>query len=136
MSGCPPGSSPRAHASRARHPDHLHHGASRSVAASTPHCRRRGGVLVQTVQRHRLSRRAHRSAGDEAIMMSDASSRMEVGTMSEVTATVFVVDDDISVRESLELLIRMAGWEPETFESARDFLSHRATPRPVVWSST
>src|SRR2546430_9746585 len=38
-------------------------------------------------------------------------------------ATVFIVDDDISVRESLELLIRHAGWQPETFESAQEFLS-------------
>ena len=30
---------------------------------------------------------------------------------------VFVVDDDISVRESLELLIRCEGWQPETFSS-------------------
>jgi FixJ family two-component response regulator len=36
---------------------------------------------------------------------------------------VFVVDDDISVRESLELLIRSAGWLPELFESAQNFLS-------------
>jgi FixJ family two-component response regulator len=36
---------------------------------------------------------------------------------------VFVVDDDISVRESLELLIASAGWRPETFASAQDFLS-------------
>ena len=36
---------------------------------------------------------------------------------------VFIVDDDISVRESLELLIRHAGWQPETFESAQEFLS-------------
>jgi FixJ family two-component response regulator len=35
---------------------------------------------------------------------------------------VFVVDDDISVRESLELLIRFAGWEPLTFGSAQEFL--------------
>jgi len=34
----------------------------------------------------------------------------------------FVVDDDISVRESLELLIRSEGWQPETFESAQEFL--------------
>jgi FixJ family two-component response regulator len=41
---------------------------------------------------------------------------------------VFVVDDDISVRESLELLIRHAGWQPETFASAQEFLGHpRAT---------
>jgi FixJ family two-component response regulator len=35
---------------------------------------------------------------------------------------VFVVDDDISVRESLELLIRSAGWLPETSASAQGFL--------------
>lgn len=42
---------------------------------------------------------------------------------------VFVVDDDISVRESLELLIRCEGWQPETFQSAREFLS---CPRRLV----
>jgi FixJ family two-component response regulator len=41
---------------------------------------------------------------------------------------VFVVDDDISVRESLELLIQFAGWQPETFASAEDFL---ARPRNI-----
>jgi FixJ family two-component response regulator len=35
---------------------------------------------------------------------------------------VYVVDDDISVRDSLELLIRHRGWQPELFESAQDFL--------------
>ncbi len=44
---------------------------------------------------------------------------------------VFVVDDDVSVRELLELLIRHAGWEPETFESGQEFL---ARPRAVVAS--
>jgi FixJ family two-component response regulator len=43
--------------------------------------------------------------------------------MSDESPVVFVVDDDISVRESLELLIRSAGWLPETFESAQAFLS-------------
>jgi FixJ family two-component response regulator len=43
--------------------------------------------------------------------------------MSHPTPIVFVVDDDISVRESLELLISNAGWLPETFESAQEFLS-------------
>ena len=48
--------------------------------------------------------------------------------MSDLTSVVFVVDDDVSVRESLELLIRTAGWQPETFASAQDFLSrNRAT---------
>src|SRR3981081_1573277 len=43
--------------------------------------------------------------------------------MSHATPIVFVVDDDISVRESLESLIRCAGWQPETFASAQEFLS-------------
>jgi FixJ family two-component response regulator len=42
---------------------------------------------------------------------------------------VTVVDDDISVRESLELLIETAGWHPETFASAQEFLSR---PRATV----
>ncbi|MGA8262689.1 MAG: response regulator transcription factor [Arenicellales bacterium] len=49
--------------------------------------------------------------------------------MSHATPLVFVVDDDISVRESLDLLIRQAGWEPEIFESAQEFLSR---PRASV----
>src|SRR6478752_4930619 len=36
---------------------------------------------------------------------------------------VFVVDDDVSVRESLEMLICAAGWQPETFVSAEEFLA-------------
>ena len=43
--------------------------------------------------------------------------------MPHATPIVFVVDDDISVRESLELLIGTAGWQPETFASAGEFLS-------------
>ena len=37
---------------------------------------------------------------------------------------VFVVDDDASVRESLEMLILREGWHPQTFSSARAFLAH------------
>jgi len=43
--------------------------------------------------------------------------------MADSQPIVFVVDDDISVRESLELLIQSAGWQPETFASAQDFLA-------------
>jgi FixJ family two-component response regulator len=39
------------------------------------------------------------------------------------TPVVFVVDDDVSVRESLQVLARSSGWQAETFASARDFLS-------------
>jgi FixJ family two-component response regulator len=43
--------------------------------------------------------------------------------MSDPTPIVFVVDDDVSVRESLELLIRYEGWQAEIFASADEFLS-------------
>ena len=44
--------------------------------------------------------------------------------MLQVTPIVFVVDDDVSVRESLELLIRCEGWQPEMFASAQEFLDY------------
>jgi FixJ family two-component response regulator len=50
--------------------------------------------------------------------------------MPDATPIVFVVDDDISVRESLELLIRSAGWRPETFVSGLDFLARPAVAVP------
>jgi len=49
--------------------------------------------------------------------------------MLQLTPIVFVVDDDVSVRESLELLIRCKGWQPETFASAQEFLDY---PRVLV----
>jgi len=50
--------------------------------------------------------------------------------MSHATPIVFVVDDDVSVRESLELLIRFEGWLPETFASAEEFLSRPRVQAP------
>ena len=49
--------------------------------------------------------------------------------MAQPTPIVFVVDDDISVREALEALISLEGWLPETFASAAAFL---ARPRVAV----
>jgi FixJ family two-component response regulator len=49
--------------------------------------------------------------------------------MLDMRPIVFVVDDDISVRESLELLIRCEGLQPETFASAQEFLTR---PRVLV----
>src|SRR6476660_6725324 len=49
--------------------------------------------------------------------------------MPDLRSIVFVVDDDVSVRESLELVISSAGWRAETFESGQDFLSR---PRASV----
>ena len=47
----------------------------------------------------------------------------ESSNMPHAAPIVFVVDDDVSVRESLELLIRCEGWQPETFASAQEFLA-------------
>jgi FixJ family two-component response regulator len=54
-----------------------------------------------------------------------------IGLLSipNVSPIVFVVDEDITVRESLELLIRCEGWQSQTFQSAREFLTR---PRPLV----
>jgi len=58
-------------------------------------------------------------------------SRFPVAVLSSTsTPVVFVVDDDISVRESLELLIRSEGWQVETFASAQQFLSRPAAVVP------
>jgi FixJ family two-component response regulator len=43
--------------------------------------------------------------------------------MPPTPPTVVVVDDDVSVRESLELLIENEGWKPALFESAERFLA-------------
>jgi len=54
----------------------------------------------------------------------------EVGAlMATVKPIVFVVDDDVSVRESLELLINNEGWQPKAFASAQEFLG---SPRANV----
>jgi FixJ family two-component response regulator len=59
---------------------------------------------------------------------------MGPSTAPAAKSIVFVVDDDISVRESLELLIHTAGWHPELFPSAQAFLDHppASTPHCLV----
>lgn len=49
--------------------------------------------------------------------------------MATAKPIVFVVDDDVSVRESLELLIGNEGWQPKTFACAQEFLD---APRAIV----
>jgi FixJ family two-component response regulator len=50
--------------------------------------------------------------------------------MLQTEATVFVVDDDVSVRESLAALIQFAGWPVLTFASAQAFLDQVRRPSP------
>jgi len=45
-------------------------------------------------------------------------------------AVVAIVDDDFSVREGLESLVRSAGWRVETFASAQEFLDRPAAGAP------
>jgi FixJ family two-component response regulator len=59
-----------------------------------------------------------------------APSNMGLPPVPSDTPVVFVVDDDVSVRESLELLIHSSGWRPELFESAAEFLARPATTVP------
>jgi FixJ family two-component response regulator len=49
---------------------------------------------------------------------------------STATPIVYIVDDDISVRESLELLVGNENWKPEAFASAQEFLDHPRKPVP------
>jgi FixJ family two-component response regulator len=78
-----------------------------------------------------LQRPSERCQPEERHMSIDPTSRLSGSPPTpRHTPVVFVVDDDISVRESLELLIRNEGWEPLLFESARDFLARSSVPAP------
>jgi FixJ family two-component response regulator len=52
------------------------------------------------------------------------SSEVRALPVPSVIPIVFIVDDDVSMRESLELLVRDENWKPETFASAQEFLDH------------
>jgi FixJ family two-component response regulator len=55
---------------------------------------------------------------------------VQLSLVSEAAPIVFVVDDDVSVRESLESLLSFEGWRTETFASAEAFLSRARTHEP------
>lgn len=61
--------------------------------------------------------------------MSDAAAATELSSR-QAEATVYIVDDDVSVRESLAALVNFAGWRVLTFASAQAFLDHARTPHP------
>jgi FixJ family two-component response regulator len=79
----------------------------------------------------RISSGAYRSADEPEIekirIVNSALAPLQglsSSAMSQAAAVVFVVDNDVSARDSLEPLIRGAGWHPEVFASAREFLAH------------
>ena len=51
--------------------------------------------------------------------------------MSTNEATVFVIDDDVSVRRSLARVLRTAGWNVETLPTAREFLQRAPFSKPA-----
>ena len=62
--------------------------------------------------------------------MGAACYRARSTAISHPTPIVFVVDDELSIRESLERLIRSASWEPRTFGSAQEFLARPRARAP------
>jgi FixJ family two-component response regulator len=56
---------------------------------------------------------------------------MHANNMHETNPIVFVIDDDLSVRRSMERLLRSAGFEVRCYSSAREFLKHLPPPRPA-----
>ena len=80
-------------------------------------------VLHAKVDRRPYTVSSLTARATEVVPMADVTRPRALGASKEPAPVVFVVDDDISVRESLELLITSAGWRPETFASAQDFLS-------------
>lgn len=70
-----------------------------------------------------------RMLGENRTNVAQTSSHHGLPTIPNFTPIVFVVDEDISVRASLELFIRSEGWQPETFASVQEFLVY---PRPPV----
>src|SRR3954447_13252598 len=53
------------------------------------------------------------------------------GAPAEILPVIYVVDDDIAVREAIEAMIHEAGWRPQVFASARAFLSHQRASVPA-----
>jgi FixJ family two-component response regulator len=62
--------------------------------------------------------------------LSEANFRHTLRQGSDEKPIVYVVDDDDSVRVSLEWLIRRAGWQPNSFASAAEFLAYPRCPVP------
>jgi FixJ family two-component response regulator len=58
------------------------------------------------------------------------ASSLRSSCMADLTGIVYIVDDDASVREALQTLIAKAGWRPEVFASAEEFLLHPRLPCP------
>jgi FixJ family two-component response regulator len=86
--------------------------------------RRQNPGIAKEVRMHAHVATVHDQRRNPSIAKSIA-----LDTVIDVRPAVFVIDDDVSVRESLELLMRTTGWEFHGFASAEHFLAY---PRPSV----
>src|SRR5262245_23278265 len=117
------------------HSGGLHHGQGRRGHARKVDRTGRGGLSLQAVHRSRSARRNRGCHTAQLMSGKPGAGETMPATIPvrrnhpEPTPVVFVVDDDISIRESLQLLITTAGWEVRTFDSAASFLSQ---PRITV----
>jgi FixJ family two-component response regulator len=68
--------------------------------------------------------------GGKMISVTQCDAQMTTQLRPRTSPIVFVVDDDVSVRESLETLIRLEGLDVQTFKSAQEFLAHPRTSAP------
>ena len=83
-------------------------------------------MSVEAIQRHGLAQGARHGLGGGLKFPIEITAQ----PMSQPTPIVFIVDDDVSVRESLELLIGAENLRVETFASAQEFLSRPRAPAP------
>ena len=83
-------------------------------------------MSVEAIQRHGLAQGARHGLGGGLKFPIEITAQ----PMSQPTPIVFIVDDDVSVRESLELLIGAENLRAETFASAQEFLSRPRAPIP------
>ena len=55
---------------------------------------------------------------------------------SAAVPTVFIVDDDRSMRQAIQDLVESVGLRAEAFATGQDFLGSNSPVAPVVWFST
>jgi FixJ family two-component response regulator len=91
---------------------------------------RRAEVIARSDRGGGVPLTSWRDVEMSASLARAADDGLRSAAMTDSRSIVFIVDDDISVRESLEPLIRVAGWQPEVFASAQEFLSRPRTAAP------
>src|SRR5205814_8708142 len=70
-------------------------------------------------------------SAEELMMTFTATPQSPRTSLPEPQPIVFVIDDDVSVREALAPLICSAGWSVETFGSGQDFLRRAKADAPT-----